>query len=72
MTDAEAKPAIFDAAPAHPEEIRSEFQLRVGKSITLEGKARITPAGLVCSGLAVALMGFGLGYLARSRVRRAR
>lgn len=70
MTAAKAEPAIFDAAAAHPEEIRSEFDLRVGKYITLQGKIRITPAGLICSGLAVAMMGFGLGYLARSASRR--
>ncbi|MGO4403612.1 hypothetical protein AB4Z10_05010 [Bosea sp. RAF48] len=70
MTDVKAEPAIFDAAPAHPEEIRSVFDLRVGNHITLQGKLRITPAGLVCSGLAVAMMGFGLGYIARSLSRR--
>lgn len=69
MTDVKAEPAIFDAAPTHPEEIRSVFDLRIGKHITLQGKVRITPAGLICSGLAVAMMGFGLGYLARAGAR---
>lgn len=69
MTETKAAPAIFDTATAHPEEIRSEFDLRVGRHVTLQGKVRITPAGLICSGLAVALMGFGLGYLARASAR---
>lgn len=70
MTDATTEPATFDAAPSHPEEIRSEFDLRVGKHITLQGRARITPAGLICSGLAVAMVTIALGYLARSIPRR--
>jgi len=69
MTDARTEPAIFDSATAHPEEIRSEFDLRIGNHVTLQGKARITPAGLICSGLAVAMIGFGLGYLVRSSRR---
>lgn len=70
MVETKMEPATFDAPPSHPEEIRSEFDLRVGKHITLQGKARITPAGLICSGIAVVMMGFGLGYFARSASRR--
>jgi hypothetical protein len=69
MTDAAAEPGLADLAPSHPEDIRSEFDLRVGKHISLQGRARITPAGLICSGLAVAMVAFAFGYLARS-VRR--
>jgi len=69
MTDVAAEPGLAKLVPSHPEEIRSEFDLRVGKHITLQGRARITPAGLICSGLAVAMIGFAFGYLARS-VRR--
>ncbi|WP_327525117.1 hypothetical protein [Bosea sp. (in: a-proteobacteria)] len=57
--------------PSHPEEIRSAFELRLGKHITLQGSARITPAGVICSGLAVAAMVLSLGYLASAmRPRR--
>ncbi|KRE17404.1 hypothetical protein ASE63_13185 [Bosea sp. Root381] len=70
MTEVTAEPFAVDTALSHPEEIRSEFDLRVGKHITLQGKLRITPAGLVCSGLAVATMTFALGYVARSIPRR--
>ena len=72
MPEANAAPAIFDEAPPHPEENRSEFDLRVGTHITLQGKARITPAGLICSGLAVAMVTCALAYLARSVPRRRR
>ena len=51
MTNTSAGHLVADEAPTHPEEIRSEFDLRVGKHITLQGWARITPAGLICSGL---------------------
>ncbi|HEY5798399.1 MAG TPA: hypothetical protein VIU82_25635 [Bosea sp. (in: a-proteobacteria)] len=59
------------APPSHPEEIRSAFELRLGKHITLRGSARITPAGVVSSGIAVAAMLLSLGYLASAmRPRR--
>jgi hypothetical protein len=57
-------------SPSHPEEIRSTFDLRVGKHITLQGTFRITPAGVISSGLAVAAMTLALGYLAASTRRR--
>jgi hypothetical protein len=62
---------LSTAVPSHPEEIRSAFELRLGKHITLRGSARITPAGVISSGLAVAAMVLALGYLASSmRPRR--
>lgn len=56
--------------PSHPEEIKSVFDLRVGKHITLQGSARITPAGVISTGLAVAAMTLALGYLVSSIRRR--
>lgn len=70
MAEITAGDVAAGIASTHPEEIRSEFDLRVGKHITLQGKIRITPAGLICSGLAVATMTFALGYVARSLPRR--
>jgi hypothetical protein len=58
------------AVPSHPEEIKSVFDLRVGKHITLQGSARITPAGVISAGIAVAVMTLALGYLASSTMRR--
>lgn len=63
----EDKPAL----PLDPQEIKSVFDLRVGKHITLQGSARITPAGVISAGIAVAAMTLALGYLISS-VRRRR
>jgi len=35
----------------HPEEMRADFDLQIGKNINLQGRARITPAGIVAAGL---------------------
>ncbi|MFS2151578.1 hypothetical protein [Rhizobium sp. Rhizsp42] len=56
--------------PSHPEEMKSVFDLRVGKHITLQGSARITPAGVISTGIAVAAMTFAVGYLISSVGRR--
>jgi hypothetical protein len=32
--------------------MRAGFDLRIGKTINLKGTARITPAGVVCTGIA--------------------
>ncbi|TIT07711.1 MAG: hypothetical protein E5W86_28700, partial [Mesorhizobium sp.] len=50
------------AVPAHPEEIKSVFDLRLGKHVVLQGSARITPAGVISAGIAVAVMTLALGY----------
>lgn len=55
---------------SHPEEIKSVFDLRLGKHVTLQGSARITPAGVISAGIAVAAMTLALGYLASSGRRR--
>ncbi|TYR29545.1 hypothetical protein FY036_22060 [Mesorhizobium microcysteis] len=62
-----------DATPAttsHREEIKSDFELRVGKHVTLQGSARITPAGVIAVGVAAAAMTLALGYLSSSLRRR--
>ena len=63
-------PQEVQAAFTHPEEIRTEFVLQIGKHTTLNGKVRTTPAGVICAGLAIATMTFAYGYLARSLLRR--
>lgn len=60
------------AAPSHPEEIKSTFDLRMGKHITLQGSARITPAGVISTGIAVAAMTLALGYFISSIRQRGR
>ena len=58
------------AVPSHPEEIKSVFDLRLGKHVVLQGSARISPAGVISVGIAVAVMTLALGYLASSGKRR--
>lgn len=43
---------LLEDIPTHPEEIKTVFNLRVGKSISLQGSARITPAGVVTAAIA--------------------
>ena len=35
----------------HTEEMRAEFDLRIGKNISLKGTGRLTPAGIVTGGI---------------------
>jgi hypothetical protein len=58
------------AVAAHPEEIKSTFDLRVGDSVVLQASARITPAGVICTGIAVATIMLSIGYLVSSKQRR--
>jgi hypothetical protein len=46
MTD-----APYEAPITHPEEMRADFDLHVGKNFNLKASARITPAGIVTVGL---------------------
>lgn len=59
-----------EAAPAHPEEMKADFEMRVGKHVTLQGSARITPAGVICTGLAVAAILVSTGFLVAAVKRR--
>lgn len=59
------------AIASHPEEIKSVFDMRVGEHITLQGSFRITPAGVICTGIAVAAVAFALG-IATAPMRRGR
>jgi hypothetical protein len=64
-------PETLDATEApltHPEEMRAAFDLRVGKTINLKGTARVTPAGLICAGIA----GVAVLAAATALVRAAR
>ena len=47
---------MSDVAPpeapiTHPEEVRVEFDLFIGKNINLKGSGRVTPAGVISVGL---------------------
>jgi hypothetical protein len=53
---------------SHPEEMRADFDLSIGKHINLKGTARVTPAGLICTGIA----GVAVLIAAAALVRSAR
>ncbi len=38
----------------HPEEMRASYELRLGERVSMRATARITPAGVICVGLAAA------------------
>jgi len=67
-----------DREPAPPSDadrrgdIRSDFELRVGKHITLEGHASVTPIGVISAGIAVAVITLALGFAASTAWRRKR
>lgn len=56
-------PSNTVSASSHPEEIKSVFDLRVGKDITLHGSFRITPACVISTGIAIAAVALAFGYL---------
>lgn len=53
-------------APTHPEEMKAVFDWKVGKWITMQGTARITPAGVVCTGIATAAILLSVAALVRA------
>lgn len=59
-----------DEIPTHPEEMRTSFNLRIGRSVSLQGSARITPAGVVTAGLTFCAILVAYGHLARAMPRR--
>lgn len=61
---------FLPARPPHPQEIRSDFEMRFGKHIAMQASARITPAGVISAGIAVAVMTLAIGYVAGSLWRR--
>lgn len=68
MTDATIEPAAD--TPTHPEEIKATYNLRIGKSISLQGSARITPAGVVTVGVTTLLVALAFVALAPKARRR--
>lgn len=53
--------------PAHPEEMKAIWDVRLGRCITLQGSARWTPAGIVTAGIAASAVLLALAALARAR-----
>jgi hypothetical protein len=43
--------AANETQVTHPEEMRGDFDLRIGRSVSLKGSGRLTPAGVVTVGI---------------------
>lgn len=55
----------------HPEEIKAEYELRLGNLVTVKASARITPAGVISAGIATAAIILAVELLvSSSRGRR--
>ncbi|WP_170008853.1 hypothetical protein [Starkeya sp. ORNL1] len=65
MNDTVATPPA-EPMPTHPEEMKAVYDLRVGKLITLQGSARMTPAGLVTAGIAASAILLAVSVLVRA------
>lgn len=59
--------APADLPPTHPEEMKAVYDVRIGRFITLQGSARITPAGMICTGIAVTALLFGVAAIVKAR-----
>lgn len=59
----------FDPAPTHPEEMRADFDLHIGKNINLKGTARTTPAGVISAGITVVAILLATTALVRAAKR---
>jgi hypothetical protein len=55
-----------EAIPTHPEEMKTAFNLRIGDRISLQGTARVTPAGIVTVGITVCAILLASGFLKRA------
>ncbi|MFG1180077.1 hypothetical protein [Xanthobacter versatilis] len=54
------------STPYHPEEMKAAWELKVGKSITLQATARWTPAGVVTAGIAASAVLLSIAALVRA------
>ena len=59
---------VSDQPITHPEEIRGDFDLSIGKNVRLTGHGRLTPAGIVTMGIVT--VGILLSAAALVRVAR--
>ena len=60
---------VFDAPITHPEEMRGEFDLRIGEHIKLKGSGRTTPAGIATAGITIAVALLAAAALVRAARR---
>ncbi len=71
MNDTVAVPPA-EPMPTHPEEMKAVYDLRVGKLISLQGSARMTPAGLVTAGIAASAILLAVSVLVGRRADAAK
>jgi len=53
-------------APPPPDEIKADYEFRVGEFMTMKASARITPAGVISAGIAAAAIILAVGFLVSS------
>lgn len=61
--------ALIGEAPsagAHPEEMKANVDLRIGRSFALNASGRMTPAGLVCAAIAASAILLSAAALVRA------
>jgi hypothetical protein len=68
MNDTVAVPPA-EPTPTHPEEMKAVYDLRVGKLISLQGSARMTPAGVVTAGITASAILLAVSVLVRATRR---
>lgn len=68
MADAAQQPTEYEI-PTHPEEMKATAELRFGKSVSLRYSARITPAGIVTTGITICLVALAMSFIGQPRRR---
>ncbi|MCK8787987.1 hypothetical protein M0638_26890 [Roseomonas sp. NAR14] len=55
--------------PTHPEEVTASVDLRLGSSVSVQARARATPAGLIAAGILAAAVILAIVPLVRAARR---
>lgn len=76
MTPSEGDAAALLPPPSaepvtHPEEMRASVELRLGQNFALNAAGRLTPAGLICAGIAASAILLSAAALLRAMRRPA-
>jgi len=71
MSDVDNRASPESIVPTHPEEVKATYELRLGKLATIQASARITPAGIIATGITICAVALAIGY-ASALARRGR
>jgi hypothetical protein len=63
-------PASDNDMPHHPEEMKADYNFRLGNMISVQASARITPAGVVAVGVTTLLVALAVAALIPGERRR--